>query len=75
MFVLNGTSMNTTADMTSRGRIDFAIIDLNLPFLLFERSIMLPTNGSKTAERIFATSTRIPTTAISAPRIEASNSA
>jgi len=22
--------------MTSRGRIDFAIIDLNLPFLLFE---------------------------------------
>ena len=75
MFVLNGTSMNTAEVMTSRGSIDFAIIDLNLPFLLFERSIMLPTNGSKTAERIFATSTRIPTTAISAPSIDASNSA
>ena len=51
------------------------IIERNFPFLLLDLSIILPTTGSKTAETIFATRIRIPTTAISAPKIEASNSA
>lgn len=74
-FSLNGTLIKTTAVITRRGIIDFNIIDLNFPRLLFERSIILPTTGSKTADNIFATRISMPTTAMSAPKIDASNSA
>ena len=73
--MFDGTLTKTTAVKIRSGAIEYTIIDLNLPSLLFERSTRLPTTGSATAETIFATKIRIATTLTFAPKIEPSNSA
>ena len=71
----NGTFTNTTAVITNSGTKEYRIIDLNLPRLLLDRSIRLPTTGSATADTILATKIKMATTDTLAPKMEPSNSA